>query len=90
MADQNLTIDPATILDNVDARRVEFSAEVDGEPCDFAVLYDVLEALDGALPEQGPVAALRRHQAAIQAAAAAALARDGDQDRVVVSENDLS
>jgi hypothetical protein len=83
------TLDPATLLDNVDARQVEFSAEVDGEMRDFAVLYDVLEALDGPSPEQGPVAAFRRHQATVERAAASALARDGDQDRVIVSENDL-
>jgi len=90
MADPTLSIDPATILDHVDARRVEFSAEVDGERREFAVLYDLLEALDGASPEQGPVAAFRRHLPAIEAAAAAALARDTDQERVVVSENDLA
>jgi len=90
MTEQTLLIDPATILDNVDARQVEFAGEVDGERRDFAVLYDVLEALDGVSPEQGPVAALRRHQQAIATAATSALARDTDQAIVVVSENDLS
>ena len=89
MAEPRLSIDTISLLDNVDARRVEFSAEVDGERRDFAVLYDVLEALDGAAPDQGPVAAVGRHREAIEAAALSALARDTDQDRVMVSENDL-
>lgn len=89
MAEQPLIIDPASILDMTDDRHVEFSGEVDGERRDFAVSYDTLEALDGAAPDAGPVAAFTRHQAAIAAAAVRSLGRDLDQERVVVSESDL-
>lgn len=89
MAD-TLSINTATLFDNADARQVEFSAEVDGEPRDFAVRYDALEALDGAQPDTGAVAAVRRHLDAVGAGAAVALARDVDQERVIVTENDLA
>jgi hypothetical protein len=89
MADDRLSIDAASLFDNSDARTVEFSGEVDGELRDFAAQYDLLEALDGAAPDAGAVAAARRHLPAIAEAALRALARDVDADRVTVSENDL-
>jgi len=88
MADR-LSIDAATLFDDVDARTVEFSGEIDGERYDFALQYDVIEALDGSAPDDGAIMAFERHRDAIEKAATTALARDPDQDRVVVSENDL-
>jgi len=88
MADR-LSLDAPTLFDDVDARTVEFSGEIDGERHDFAVQYDLIEALDGAAPDDGAIAAFERHREAIETAATVALARDPDQERVVVSENDL-
>ena len=51
MAASRLDIDNATILDNVDERHVEFAGEVDGDEYQFAVQYDLLEALSGDAPE---------------------------------------
>ena len=45
---ERLDIDRASIFDNLDERQVEFAAEVDGDEYQFAVQYDVLEALNGA------------------------------------------
>ena len=90
MAEDRLTIDTATILDNADEHRVEFSAEVSGERYDFAVLYDVLEALAAEVPVSEPVAIFQRHRARIERLGVVALARDPDQVRVVISENDLA
>ena len=51
MAADKLDIDTASILDNPNERQVEFSGEVDAEELQFAVQYDVLEALSGDAPE---------------------------------------
>ena len=88
MADR-LDIDDASILDNVEERQVEFAGEVDGDERQFAVRYDVLEALSGDPPEGDAVDTFRRFVDPITDAALSALARDGDQEIVVVSENDL-
>lgn len=88
MAESHVTIDPATVFDNVQDRQIEFAGEASGDLYDFALRYDVLEALAGAVPTD-PVAAFDLHAAAVERAATAALARDPDQPRIVVSENDL-
>lgn len=89
MAEDRVTIDPATIFDNVADRQIEFSGEASGERYAFALRYDVLEALGGGVPND-PVPQFQRHKARIQTLAADALARDSDQDLIVISENDLS
>ena len=91
MPANRLEIDNATILDNLEEQQVEFTAEVDGDDYEFAVQYDVLEALSGDRPddEEGAVDMFNRFIDAISDAALAALARDGDAALIVVSENDL-
>lgn len=89
MADDHITIDPATVFDNVGDRQIEFSGDASGERYAFALRYDVLEALSGGVPDR-PLPVFHRHLARIQAMAAVALARDADQEMVVISENDLS
>ncbi|MBI0476489.1 DUF1488 family protein [Sphingomonas sp. MA1305] len=88
MAESHVTIDTATVFDNVDERQIEFAGEASGERYDFALRYDVLEALAGAVPTD-PLPVFQLHSAAAERAATAALARDPDQERIVVSENDL-
>ncbi len=89
MAEERLTIDSATIFDNIEERRVEFSASISGDSYDFALLYDVLEALTGQHPVTDPVALFRMQSDAIERIGIKALARDPDRDRVIISENDL-
>ncbi|AXJ97036.1 MULTISPECIES: hypothetical protein [unclassified Sphingomonas] len=89
MAETQITIDPATVFDNVDDRRIEFAGEASGDTYDFALQYDVLEALAGEVPTD-PVPLFQRHADAVAIAATAALARDPAQPRIVVSENDLA
>lgn len=88
MAEDRVTIDPATIFDNAADRQIEFSGEASGERYAFALRYDVLEALAGTIPDDA-LPFFKRHMARIQTLAADALARDPDQTLVVVSENDL-
>lgn len=91
MAASSLDIDNSTLLDNVDEQQVEFTAEVDSDDYDFAVQYDVLEALSGDRPdsEEGAVDMFNRFIDQISDACLAALARDNDSTLIVVSENDL-
>lgn len=89
MADAPLTIDTATVFDNVDEARVEFAALADGERHAFAAQYDLLRALSGEEASDRPVALFHTHADRIAAAAARALGRDVDQPLIVVSENDL-
>lgn len=89
MAQDQVTIDQGTAFDNVDERQVEFAGEVDGDRYRFALRYDVLEALSGAAPDVDAIPLFRRHADRIGTIAARALARDIDQELVVVSENDL-
>lgn len=89
MADR-LDIDDTSIFDNEEERQVEFSGEVDGDEYQFAVQYDVLEALSGDAPEGDALDIFKRFVDPIGDAALSALARDGDQAMVVVSENDLA
>jgi hypothetical protein len=84
-----LEIDDASVLDNVDERQVEFAGEVDGEEHQFAVQYDLLEALSGDAPDGDAVDSFRRFEDEIADAALAALARGDDRGLVIVSENDL-
>ena len=89
MAASRLEIDNSTILDNIDERQVEFDAEVDGDEYQFAVQYDVLEALTGDAPDDDAVDPFNRYIDPISDAALSALARNSDQALIVVSENDL-
>lgn len=87
---QRLDIDDASIFDNLEERQVEFSAEVDGDEYEFAVRYDVLEALSGDAPDGDAVATMANFVDPITDAALAALARNSDQAPIVVSESDLA
>lgn len=89
MAADRLTIDEDSIFDNLDSRQVEFNAEVDDEVYDFAVQYDVLEALSGDVPDGDAEQTFIRFSDTIAAAGLAALRRDADQSTVLISENDL-
>lgn len=90
MAADKLDIDNASILDNPTERQVEFSGEVDADELQFAVQYDVLEALSGDAPEEDDaVEMFNRFSDEIAEAGLAALARNPDQPLIVISENDL-
>lgn len=86
---QRLEIDNTSILDNVDERQVEFAGIVDDEEYQFAVQYSVLEALSGDAPEGDALDTFNQFIDPVIDAALAALARDTDQELIVVSENDL-
>ncbi|WP_174292576.1 DUF1488 family protein [Sphingomonas bacterium] len=88
MADR-LDIDKASIFDNLDEQQVEFTGEIDGDEYQFAVQYNVLEALSGDAPEGDAAETFGRFVDPISDAALAALARDDDQPIIVISENDL-
>lgn len=89
MTEAGLTIDEASVFDDVNERRVDFDAEADGERLSFTLQYDVLEALAGEIPDDRAVALFQRHRDRIATMAARALARAPGTGRVVVSENDL-
>lgn len=89
MAAARLDIDNSSILDNVDERQVEFTGEVDGDEYQFAVQYDVLEALTGDAPDDDAVDLFNRYVDPISDAALSALSRHDDAAMIVVSENDL-
>jgi len=89
MAEDRVTIDQTTVFDNVADRQVEFTGEASGERYAFALRYDVLEAIGGGEPT-APVQLFQHHRARIQTLAADALARDPDQETIVISENDLA
>ena len=89
MAATDVTIDMTTLMDDEGEQQVEFDGEADDETYRFAVQYDVLEALSGDRPDGDAIATLQQYVDVIAAAAASALARDSDQDIIVVSENDL-
>lgn len=90
MSDCAVTIDPASFLNDGDARQVEFDGEASGDTYRFAVRYDVLEALAGRRPNGDALPLARVHVAAIATAAAHALSRGYDRELVIVSENDLA
>ena len=89
MADR-LDIDDTSIFDNLDERQVEFTGEVDGDEYQFAVQYDVLEALSGDAPDGDAADTFKLYVDPITDAALSALARDSDQALILVSENDLA
>ncbi|SFP92361.1 hypothetical protein [Sphingomonas rubra] len=89
MAADRLLIDPTTLLDNVDERRVEFAGDLGDMQQAFAVPYDTLRALSGIDPVTEPVALVRRYADELAVAGAKALARDEDQVMVVIGEADL-
>lgn len=89
MSDRNVTIDPATLFDNVDDRQVEFAGDAGAERYQFALRYDVMEALTGAIPEGDVMAHVQRRLPEVERLATSALGRDYDQSLVVISENDL-
>lgn len=88
MADR-LDIDDSSIFDNADEQQIEFAGEADGDEYQFAVQYDVLEALSGDPPEGDAAELFKRFVDPITDAALSALARGTDQAVIVVSENDL-
>ena len=88
MANQ-LEIDNASLFDNEEEQQVEFSGEVDGDEHQFAVQYDVLEALSGDPPSGDALDTFRRLVDPISDAALSALGRNSGQELVIVSENDL-
>ncbi len=89
MAEDRVTIDLNTVLDDADARLVEFDGDAGGETYSFALQYDVLEALSGDTPDDEAVQLFHRHIDEIADFAATALARDPDQAVVTISENDM-
>jgi hypothetical protein len=90
MAADKIDIDLASILDNPAERQVEFLGEVDAEEVQFAVQYDVLEALSGDAPEDDDaVEMFNRFSDVVAEAGLTALARNSDQSMVIISENDL-
>ncbi|USU08071.1 DUF1488 family protein [Sphingomonadaceae bacterium OTU29MARTA1] len=90
MAADKLDIDIASVQDNPTERQVEFSGEVDADEVQFAVQYDVLEALSGDAPEDDDaIEMFNRFSDEIAEAGLSALARNPDQTVVVISENDL-
>lgn len=89
MPADRLTIDHATLFDNIDERRVEFAADLGEERQAFAVPYDTLRALSGIDPVTEPVALVERFADELAEAGAKAFARDEDQVIVVVGESDL-
>ena len=91
MAAERLNIDPLSILDNRGERQVEFDGEVDGERRAFAVRYAAIEALSGSMPDDATdlVATFRALEEPIADAALVSLARNSDQDLVLIGEGDL-
>ncbi|QNE30707.1 DUF1488 family protein [Sphingomonas sp. NBWT7] len=89
MAASQIEIDDNTILDNIDAEQVEFTADVDGDDYDFVVQYDLLEALSGDRPDGDAVDMFNRFIDAVSEAALSALSRNSDANPIIVSENDL-
>ncbi|KKI18542.1 hypothetical protein CA236_13000 [Sphingomonas sp. ABOLG] len=89
MAQGQIEIDNNSILDNIDAELVEFTAEVDGDDYEFAVQYDLLEALSGDRPDGDGVEMLNRFIDQVSDAALSALSRNSDANPIVVSEADL-
>ncbi|MES3153882.1 DUF1488 family protein [Sphingomonas faeni] len=89
MAEDRLDIDTGTIEVDDDLRRIEFEAEISSERYRFAVHYDVLEALSAMAPDAEAATIFRQHADEIARLGAKALARDPDQEIIVISENDL-
>ena len=90
MAEDRVTIDRATVFDNIGDRQVEFRGEASGELYDFALRYEVLEELTGSRPIENAHALFEQVADQIETISANALARNIDQERVIVSGNDLN
>lgn len=88
MADNGITIDPASVVDNPTDLQVEFRGDVDGDTYDFAVRHSVIEALTGRVPD-APATDFAAVSDQIGKAALVALGRANGDDLVIVSENDL-
>ncbi|WP_404335041.1 hypothetical protein AB2M62_15075 [Sphingomonas sp. MMS12-HWE2-04] len=89
MAEDRVTIDLDTLLDNIGDRQVEFAGTASGERYAFAVQYDVLEALSAQVPDGDGLAMVQQHRDAIEVAAGKALGRADGIGRTIVSGNDL-
>jgi hypothetical protein len=89
MAEDSVTIDLNSVMDNIADHQVEFAGEASGDRYDFAVQYDVLEALSARVPNGDGLAIFQHHVDEIAAAAGRALARGSGIGRVTVSGNDL-
>ena len=89
MAEDRVMIDRTTLLDNIADRQVEFSGSASGDRYDFAVQYDVLEALSTRIPDGDAARIAEKHIDALEVAAGRALSRSDGIDRVIVSGNDL-
>lgn len=89
MASSQLEIDTSSILDNIEAELVEFTGEVDGDDYEFAVQYDLLEALSGDRPDGDAADMFNRFIDQVTEAALSALSRNSDANPIVVSESDL-
>lgn len=89
MAENRVTIDHGTIFDNIGDRQIEFAGDASGETYQFALRYDVLEALAGRIPGEEAMTIFEHHLSRIERLAAAALTHGFDEDLVVISENDL-
>ena len=89
MPADRLIIDMSSVSDNLEAQQVEFTGEVDDDEYDFAVRYDVLEALSGDAPDGDAEEIFSRFSDTIAEAGLVALARDESANVVVISENDL-
>lgn len=89
MASSQLDIDTNSLLDNIDAELVEFTAEADGDDYEFAVQYDLLEALSGDRPDGDAIDMFNRFIDQVSEAALSALSRNSDATPIVVSESDL-
>lgn len=89
MANGQLEVDTNSVLDNIDAELVEFSGEVDGDDYEFALQYDLLEALSGDRPDGDAIDMFNRFIDQVSDAALSALSRNSDANPIVVSESDL-
>lgn len=89
MAEDRVTIDWSTLLDNIGDRQVEFSGEASGDRYDFAVKYDVIEALTARIPDGDAATMALAHRETLERAAGRALARFDGIGRTMVSGNDL-
>ncbi len=68
---------------------MEFTGEVDGDDYEFAVQYDLLEALSGDRPDGDAIDMFNRFIDQVTDAALAALSRNSDANPIIVSESDL-
>ncbi|MBB5714523.1 hypothetical protein [Sphingomonas aerophila] len=89
MSDQRVTIEPASLFDNIEDGQIEFTGSADADAYRFALRYDVVEAMSGAIPQGDALAYVQANLTEIEPIAARALGRDYDQELIIISENDL-